>query len=79
MPAGALPGHQLPPQPFREQVPGVLDRYQRRTARLSMQVSAFTRERGGVLARLPPDAGIAASRHTMLRVLLRTRYPRAMS
>jgi transposase len=31
-------------QTFREQVPGVLDRYQRRTTRLTVQVSAVARE-----------------------------------
>jgi transposase len=31
-------------QTFREQVPGVLERYQRRTARLTGQVSAIARE-----------------------------------
>jgi transposase len=33
-------------QTFREQVPGVLDRYQRRTMRLTGQVSAVARELG---------------------------------
>jgi transposase len=57
-------------QTFREQVPGVPDRYQRRTARLSMQVSAVARELAGrASARLLPALGIAASRHTMLRAL----------
>jgi hypothetical protein len=31
-------------QTFREQVPGVLDRYQRRTTQLAPQVSAVARE-----------------------------------
>ena len=63
-------------QTFREQVPGVLDRYQRRTARLSMQVSAVARELAGrASARLLPALGIAASRHTMLRVLLKIPLP----
>ena len=48
-------------QTFREQVPGVLDRYQRRTARLSMQVSAVARKLAGrASARLLPALGIAA-------------------
>ena len=34
-------------QTFREQVPGVLDRYQRRTRRLTGQVSAVARELAG--------------------------------
>ena len=62
-----------PRQTFREQVPGVLDRYQRRTTRLSGQVSAIARELAGrASARLLPALGISASRHTMLRVLLRS-------
>jgi hypothetical protein len=36
-----------PRQTFREQVPGVLDRYQRRTTRLTAQVSAVARELAG--------------------------------
>jgi transposase len=39
-------------QTFREQVPGVLDRYQRRTTRLAGQVSAMARE----LARISTQA-----------------------
>jgi hypothetical protein len=35
-----------PRQTFREQVPGVIDRYQRRTSRLAGQVSAVARELG---------------------------------
>ena len=47
-------------QTFREQVPGVLDRYQRRTARLTVQVSAVAREFAGrASARLLPALGIA--------------------
>ena len=63
-------------QTFREQVPGVLERYQRRTARLTGQVSAIARELAGrASARLLPALGIAASRHTMLRVLLKIPLP----
>jgi transposase len=63
-------------QTFREQVPGVLDRYQRRTARLTGQVSAVARELAGrASARLLPALGIAVSRHTALRVLLRIPLP----
>ena len=63
-------------QTFREQVPGVLDRYQRRTARLTGQVSAIARELAGrASVRLLPALGISASRHTMLRVLLRIPLP----
>jgi transposase len=65
-----------PRQTFREQVPGVLDRYQRRTARLTGQVSAVARELAGRAgARLLPVLGIMVSRHTALRVLLRIPLP----
>src|SRR5215475_792314 len=63
-------------QTFREQVPGVLDRYQRRTARLTAQVSAAARELAGrASARLLPALGIAVSRHAVLRVLLKIPLP----
>ncbi len=63
-------------QTFREQVPGVLDRYQRRTTRLTRQVSAVVRELAGRAgARLLPALGILVSRHTALRVLLRIPLP----
>ena len=63
-------------QTFREQVPGVLERYQRRTARLTGQVSVVARELAGrASARLLPALGIAVSRHTALRVLLRIPLP----
>ena len=63
-------------QTFREQVPGVLDRYQRRTSRLTAQVSAVARELAGrASARLLPALGIAVSRHTALRVLLKIPLP----
>ena len=65
-----------PRQTFREQVPGVLDRYQRRITRLTQQVSAVARELAGrASARLLPALGIAASRHAMLRVLLKIPLP----
>ncbi|HEY4852655.1 MAG TPA: transposase family protein, partial [Streptosporangiaceae bacterium] len=63
-------------QTFREQVPGVLDRYQRRVSRLTAQVSAVARELAGrASARLLPALGILASRHTALRVLLKISLP----
>jgi transposase len=63
-------------QTFREQVPGVLDRYQRRTTRLTGQVSAVARELAGRAgARLLPALGILVSRHTALRALLRIPLP----
>jgi transposase len=63
-------------QTFREQVPGVLDRYQRRTTRLTAQVSTVARELAGrASARLLPALGITVSRHGMLRVLLNIPLP----
>ncbi len=63
-------------QTFREQVPGVLGRYQRRTSRLARQVSAVARELAGRAgARLLSALGICASRHALLRVLLRIPLP----
>ena len=63
-------------QTFREQVPGVLDRYQRRTTRLTGQVSAVARELAGRAGtRLLSALGIRASRHTALRVLLQIPLP----
>ncbi|MFD9575947.1 ISL3 family transposase [Streptomyces sp. NPDC059982] len=58
-------------QTFREQVPGVLERYQRRTTRLTSQVKAVVKElagRAGV--RLLAALAMGLSRHTALRVLL---------
>ena len=63
-------------QTFREQVPGVLDRYQRRTTRLTAQVSAIARGLAGrASARLLPVLGVPASRHVVLRVLLKIPLP----
>ncbi len=63
-------------QTFREQVPGVLERYQRRISRLTAQVSAVARELAGrASARLLPSLGIGVSRHTALRALLAIRLP----
>ncbi|SQD96686.1 transposase [Parafrankia sp. Ea1.12] len=62
---------------FREQVPGVLERYQRRTVRLAGQVGAVVRElagRGG--ARLLSALSVRLSRDTALRCLLRLPLPR---
>jgi transposase len=65
-----------PRQTFREQVPGVLERYQRQTARLAAQVAAVARELAGrASARLLPALGILASRHTALRALLAIPLP----
>jgi transposase len=63
-------------QTFREQVPGILDRYQRRISRLTAQVSTVARELAGrAPARLLPALGIMVSRHTALRVLLKIPLP----
>jgi transposase len=63
-------------QTFREQVPGVLERYQRRTGRLNGQVSAVARELAGRAgARLLAVLGIDLSRHSALRALLRIALP----
>ncbi len=61
---------------FREQVPGLLERYQRRTTRLTGQVRAIVKELAGraavrVLAALP----VRLSRHTAVRVLLAIPLP----
>jgi transposase len=63
-------------QTFREQVSGVLERYQRRISRLTAQFSAVARELAGrASARLLPALGTGVSRHTVLRVLLRIPLP----
>ena len=65
-----------PRQTFREQVPGVLDRYQRRTPRLTGQAGAVARELAGRAgSRLLAKLGVPLSRHTALRVLLRLSLP----
>ena len=58
-------------QTFREQVPGLIERYQRRTVRLGEQVRGVVRELAGrASARLLPSLGIAVGRDTAVRVLL---------
>jgi hypothetical protein len=70
------PGLDCPVQTFREQVPGVLDRYQRRTARLAGQAGeAVRRLAGRAGAGLLAALGIPLSRHTALRLLLRLPLP----
>jgi transposase len=65
-----------PRQTFREQVPGVLDRYQRRITRLAGQVSAAVRELAGRAgSRLLSALGIHVSRHTALRTLMAIGLP----
>ena len=63
-------------QTFREQVPGVLEPYQRRITRLTGQVSATVRELAGRAgSRLLAALGISVSRHTALRALMAIRLP----
>ena len=63
-------------QTFREQVPGVLERYQRRTARLTGQVKAVVKELAGRAgSRLLAILAVGLSRHTALRALLRIPLP----
>lgn len=59
-------------QTFREQIPGVLERYQRRTPRLNAQIDAVARELAGRgAARLLSQLAMPLSRHTTVRALLR--------
>jgi hypothetical protein len=61
---------------FREQVPGILQRYQRRTVRLSAQIGAVVKELAGrASTRALAALTIFISRHTVLRVLLRLPLP----
>ncbi|MCC2280994.1 transposase family protein, partial [Streptomyces sp. ET3-23] len=62
---------------FRGQVPGVLERYQRRTARLTRQVKAVVKELAGRAAgsRLLVKLAMGLSRHTALSTLLRIPLP----
>lgn len=56
---------------FREQVPGVLERYQRRTTRMTSQVQTVVRELAGrASVRLLAALRVGMSRHTAIRVLL---------
>lgn len=57
---------------FREQVPGVLQRYQRRTVRLQSLVGSVARELAGRgAARLLSKLAVPLSRHSTVRALLR--------
>ena len=69
-----VPG--CPVQTFREQVPGVLDRYQRRTTRLAGRAGEVARRLAGRAgAGLLTALGVPVSRDTALRVLLRLPLP----
>jgi transposase len=72
------PAAGCPMQTFREQIPGLLDRYQRRTARLTSQASAVAQQLAGRAgARLLAVLGVPLSRDTALRILLRIPLPHA--
>lgn len=63
-------------QTFREQLPGVLERYQRRTARLTRQVKAVVKELAGRAgSRVLAGLAVGLSRHTALRTLLDIALP----
>lgn len=65
-----------PRQTFREQVPDVVERYQRRTSRLADQLGSMVEElacRAG--ARLSRVLACAISRSTALRMLMRRALP----
>ncbi|TMR35858.1 ISL3 family transposase [Nonomuraea zeae] len=63
-------------QTFREQVPGVLERYQRRALRLTSQIGAVVRELAGrASVRALAALAVRLSRHTALRLLLRLPLP----
>lgn len=65
-----------PRQTFREQLPGLLDRYQRRTNRLAVQLGAVAKELAGRAgARLSRILTATVSRSTALRLLRRLPLP----
>lgn len=66
-----MPCRRVPAPDVREQVPGLIERYQRRTVRLGEQIRHVVRELAGrASARLLPTIGIAVGRDTAVRVLL---------
>lgn len=65
-----------PRQTFREQLAGVVERYQRRTSRLAAQVGGVVRELAGRAGtRVLAGLGVVVSRQTALRALLRLPVP----
>ncbi|MEI5097716.1 ISL3 family transposase [Streptomyces sp. PmtG] len=63
-------------QTFREQIPGLLERHQRRTVRLTSQISQVARELcGRAAARLAGLLAVPVSRSTALRHLRRLPLP----
>ncbi|RKT54109.1 ISL3 family transposase [Saccharothrix australiensis] len=72
----ACPDRHCPRQTFREQIPGLLERHQRRTVRLVRQISQVARELcGRAAARLTDLLAMPASRSTALRRLRRLPLP----
>ncbi|WP_433272632.1 ISL3 family transposase [Actinosynnema sp. CS-041913] len=70
------PARSCPRQTFREQVPGVLERHQRRTVRLVRQVSEVAQELcGRAAAHLAGVLSMPVSRSTALRRLRRLPLP----
>lgn len=70
------PTRSCPQQTFREQVPGLLERHQRRTVRLVRQISQVAQELcGRAAARLTDLLAMPASRSTALRRLRRLPLP----
>jgi transposase len=64
-------------QTFREQIPGLLERHQRRTVRLVRQITQVARELcGRAAARLASLLSVPVSRSTALRYLRRLPLPR---
>ena len=64
-------------QTFREQIPGLLERHQRRTVRLTAQISQVARELcGRAAARLAGLLTLSVSRSTALRHLRRLPVPK---
>lgn len=65
-----------PRQTFREQVPGVVERYQRRTNRLAGQLGSVVKELAGRAdSRLCRVVACAISHSTALRMLMRQAVP----
>lgn len=72
----ACPHLDCPRQTFREQVPGLLERLQRRTVRLTRQITAVVKELcGRPAARLTPFLATPLSYATALRLLRRIPTP----
>lgn len=70
------PSLECPRQTFREQLAGVIERYQRRTVGLTRQVGGVVRELAGRAgARVLAGLGVALSRQTALRALLKLPLP----